>query len=1150
MPALYCSSSRLVLVLVLAAAATPALAGSFTVPPASGQQTVSGSDTGSIAAGETLSGTPSAIQWNAAASTTPGVVITNDGTISSTGRGIDTTSNVTGSFTLDNNSTVSSTDDAFRINGALANGQVVVDNAGEIKSKNGQALDFDKANSATAQITIDNSGTISSAGSDAIRLGGGTIEITNSGTIETTSSGKRGIKFDTASSFDTLQSFTLTNEAGGTVTGTDDGIKISSTAGSTAAPTITIDNAGTIRSTGDGQGIDLGDISSVNATITITNRAGGVISAANNDGIKGTNGLTIDNYGTISSSYAAGTASTQNNSAVKVDGDDISKPITVTVNNYAGATISGAYHGVKASGASDTLIVTNSGTIEGRNGSGVNSNGTGTLTNSGTITGTFDPAADFGDGDGVDFDQAGTIVNNGTIKGLGSKGVKPGEVKPSTSEGIAIGGGSVTNGTAANTSALISGANNGILVDDSNSGDAFAAMTVTNYGTIEGLDGYGIRYVNSGVDPSKSLTVINYGTISGTTFAVQMGGGDDLFVTAAGSQVAGIVDAEGGFDTLALRSASEVFDFDLSLVGDSATYRHFEEVTAEGIINLSGTSTFAGTMNMGQNGSFGLDNLNAPDAHFKSEAGASGPRGIWGQGTIGSLEAVDLIIDPSSGPSNATGTISVKGDVSLTTTTYWANINPDGSSDLIDVGGKTTLIGSDNSVLVFGQLDWGARYTLLSSAGGVEGTFGSLTTYGPSYLFIAPELSYDATHVFLSLERNGVSFFSYALTPNQRAVAGALERIDASGQSKSSALFGAFASQTVDDNPTLALAQLSGDIFATLPGQITTENMLVNDLILGRVRQAGYTGAQGATGALGAGGPALSYAAPQAAPGPFGALKPAAGAPVWTGWAQGYGQWLSTDGNGNAAGADTSLGGMLMGADVAIGNTVFGLAAGYASASTSAGSASADTETWTIAAYGGASFDALKLRAGASYGWSSIDSQRFVALTGEAPRAAYDGTAGNVFAEAGYTFTLGTVALEPFAGLAWTGVDLGGFVESNAPVAGLVSGGTSFDTPYSTLGVRLAAAFDVGHGARVTPHASAGWRHAFGDVTPTAALAFINTGTPFGIEGVAIAEDSLVASLGLDFTFANGVTFAIAYDGMTGDGASYNAGKAALSVKF
>ncbi|WP_024278731.1 autotransporter outer membrane beta-barrel domain-containing protein [Xanthobacter sp. 126] len=1153
LPLLHSSASRIVLALVCTGSAVPALAGSFTVPPATGQQTVSGSDTGKIDADAILStGSSASIVWNGNATASPGVVITNSGTITSTNRTIDTTGAFTGTFTLDNKAggKVNSKDDAFRINGPLANGTVVVNNAGVITSQTGQALDFDKATAATATITIGNTGTISSAGSDAIRLGGGTIGITNSGTIATTSSGKRAIKFDTASNFDTLKSLTIVNEASGVITGTDDAIKISSTTSSTAAPVISITNAGTIQSKSGGQGIDLGDIYSTNATITITNQKTGLITAADNDGIQGTNGVTINNYGTISSYYAAGTADTQNNSAVKVSGDDQGHAITLKVNNYAGALITGAYHGIKATGTDDNLIVTNNGTIEGRNGSGVNSNGTGTVVNYGLISGTFDPAASFGDGDGVDFDKAGTVYNYGTIEGLGSKGIKPGETKPSTSEGIAIGGGLIVNGDAAHTSALISGANNGILADDSNGGDAFAALTVTNYGTIQGLAGYGIRYVNSGVDTSKSLTIYNYGTISGTTYAVQMGGGNDLFVIGPKGSVVGIVDAEGGFDTLQLGANGEQVRFDVSLLGNSSTYRNFERLTTgtDTFTTLYGTSDFAGSVVFDQ-AAVTLQGASLANASVSVTGTALMEGNLFGWGTVGSLSiSSEANVDLASATTRF-GTLNVVGNAAIAGS-YVVDVDTSGHTDLISVGGKTT-IADGAQVYMFGELAWGTHYTILSSDGGISGSFGSLNVVTPiDYLFVDPALSQDTNNVYLALERNGVAFSSFAVTPNQRSVAGALERIGAGPKADTSKLYSAFVTQTADDKPTLALSQLSGDLYATLPGQMATENMMVNDLILGRLRQAGYAGAKGAEAALGAGGPARAYADP-ATPGAqaFKAIKAPEPGPVWTTWAQGYGQWLSTSANGNAAAADTNLGGLLIGADVSASNWVMGLAAGYSSASTSADAASANTETWRIAAYGGATFDAIKLRAGASYGWSSIDQNRFVALTGESPKASYTGTAGNLFAEAGYTFAFSGVALEPFAGIGWTSVDLGSFIENNAPVAGLSSTGTSFDTAYSTLGLRVATSFNAS-GIVVTPHASAGWRHAFGDVTPQTVLSFINTGTAFGIDGLAIAEDSIVGSAGIDFAFATGATFSLGYEGMAGDGTSYNAGKATLAVKF
>lgn len=1149
MPALRSSTSRLVLILVCAGGSAPALAGSFTVPPASGAQTVSGTDTGVVEAGATLNGGSSpAITWNGAATGT-GISITNAGTILSSDRAIDTASSVSGTLTLKNSGTISSTDDALRLKGAFAAGTLVIENSGAISSASGQALDLDKATATSAQVSVTNSGTISSAGSDTIRIGGGTLTLTNSGTIETTASGKRAIKMDTASNFDTLVAFTLTNEAGGVISGTDDGIKISSSLGSTAAPVISITNSGTIRSTVDGQAIDLGGIASKKATITITNTVGGLITAAADDGIQGADGMVVTNAGTISSYYASGSADTQNNSAIKIDGEDLVGGMSATIVNEATGLISGAYHGIKASGTEDFLDVTNYGTIEGRNGSGVNSNGSGMVVNYGTITGTYDPAASFGDGDGVDFDQAGTIYNYGTISGLGSKGTKEGETNPSTSEGIAIGGGTIVNGSASVTTALISGANNGILADDSNSGDIYAALSVTNYGTIRGDDGFGIKVVNTA--GLFSTTIINYGTIFGTTYAVAMGDGDDLFVYEAGSSVVGAVKAEGGTDTLKLGEVDG--SFDLNLLGDSATYQGFERLTLEKGSSwiVSGSSDFAGTTTVDQARLLLADASLARSSVTVSGDLSGGSLGyLLGTGTIGSLTvASGGVVAP--GAVGAAGTLAVAGDMSFAAgSSYHVSASTRGTVDLIAATGSASVDTGASLVLdaAPGSLTWGTRYTVLSADGGVTGTFGSLDST-TSYLFLTPTLGSDANDIYVELERNGVALTSYASTANQRAVARSLDRFGAGAAPGASALYDTVLGQASAAVVRTAFTQLAGDVHATVPGVLFNENTLVNDTLLGRLRQADYAGAGGAAAALGFGGPVSAYADPAPQAGPFKALptKAQPAGAVLSAWAQGYGQWLSS--SAGPLSADTNLGGALVGLDASFGTSVVGAAVGYSSSSTDTGGASADADTVRLALYGGTAFDALKLRAGADIGWSSISTARYVALTGERPQADYDGTSANLFGEVAYTVTTGPMAFEPFAGFGWSYVDLDGFTETGAPVAGLSSGGTSMSTPYSTLGLRAGATLALA-GTSLTPHASLGWRHAFGDVTPEAALVFLSTGTGFTSSGVPVATDSLVVGAGFDIGLTPGVSLGLSYDGTFGDGVTSNAGRGVLSVRF
>jgi hypothetical protein len=211
--------------------------------------------------------------------------------------------------------------------------------------------------------------------------------------------------------------------------------------------------------------------------------------------------------------------------------------------------ISGQRHGttsdvgVNVTNESGALIV-------GRNGSGVGSDGTGTVVNNGTIRGSWDGLAANGDGDGVDIDLVAHITNFGVIEGTGAAGVGSDGLS-NTSEGVAIGGGTVDN----KAGARISGAATGMLVDNSSLGGAGAATVVTNAGRIEGLNGFGIRILGDQADK-----IANSGIIAGTVSAVDMGGGDDLLQLSTGSSIQGLADGGEGFDTVEILGNVSVGD--------------------------------------------------------------------------------------------------------------------------------------------------------------------------------------------------------------------------------------------------------------------------------------------------------------------------------------------------------------------------------------------------------------------------------------------------------------------------------------------------------------------------------------------------------------------------------------------------------------
>lgn len=347
----------------------------------------------------------------------------------------------------------------------------------------------------------------------------GKLGILNTGTLA--SSSKRGIDTSGTAASDALLGIVNL----GTISGSDDGIRIDS---DLPDGVLALINDGTITSTTDGQAIDFNSVATNKATL-IANLSDGVITSTDADAVRPGNNAIVANLGVI---YAGG-----ENGASKNDGIDFQDYSGTVLNDGA---ISGARHAITSS-ADLTVVNGPDGHILGRDGSGVGSDGNGSVLNFGTITGAYDGSGT-GDGDGVDIDGSASVVNYGVIQGTGAAG-NGSDGYPNTSEGVSIGGGVIVN----EKGAVISGANNAILVDDSSQGDAPYATTVVNYGVIAGLDGYGIHITDTFGD-----TITNAGTIAGTTAAIALGDGDDTLNILTGSVISGTVDGGGGTNTVNL----------------------------------------------------------------------------------------------------------------------------------------------------------------------------------------------------------------------------------------------------------------------------------------------------------------------------------------------------------------------------------------------------------------------------------------------------------------------------------------------------------------------------------------------------------------------------------------------------------------------
>lgn len=349
-----------------------------------------------------------------------GMVITNAGTIQSTGGNASRAIRLTGSagsqhaITINNLATgiIQTDGDVIQGNNSYPTGPIVLNNYGLIQStgsdpNNGQAIDFNN-NTSPSAITINNyaGGVIKAADSDAIRPGPGAT-INNYGQIISNfvtgangaDSSNDGIDYQNPGNTGTVNNF-----AGGSITGSRDGI--------TAKEGLTVNNSGTITGL-DGSGMNID--STTNASVmTVVNNATGVITgtALNGDG----DGIDVDHLLNLTNSgkiQAVGIFAGDLNEALAIGGG--------TVVNNAGGIITSVQRAITVDdsnlgNAFGAIAIDNAGTITGQDGEAIKVTSilANTLTN--RATGVINGSVVMGAGADTVNLYAGQVLN-GTLDG-------------------------------------------------------------------------------------------------------------------------------------------------------------------------------------------------------------------------------------------------------------------------------------------------------------------------------------------------------------------------------------------------------------------------------------------------------------------------------------------------------------------------------------------------------------------------------------------------------------------------------------------------------------------------------------------------------------------------------------------------------------
>ena len=472
-------------------------------------------------------------------------------------------------------------------------------------------------------------------------------------------------------------------------------------------------------------------------------------------------------------------------------------------------------------------------------------------------------------------------------------------------------------------------------------------------------------------------------------------------------------------------------------------------------------------------------------------------------GTLGGSGRIGALIANSGGrvaPGNSIGTLNVTGDVTFAPgSTYAVELSPTSSDRIVAggsarIGGATVSLSLENSPTLLSTTETrsllGHSYDILQAAGGIQGQFGAVL---PDYLFIGGNLDYAANAIQLDIQRNATSFASVGQTPNQRAVATAVEGLGAGNSVYESLLLSASAASAQQ-----AFQQLSGEIYPALGSMLINDSRQLRDAVGERLHDANAT------------------------PG--------------NGWIKALGAWGSTDAGNDTSRYSTSIGGLLAGVDGALDEqTRIGLVTGYSDSSLNMGSdthSSAKVDSYHLGAYAGHDIGAWRLSTGAAYSWHRADVKRDLQYgdVSAKQKAKVDVATTQVFGEAAYRLNLQPLALEPFANLAYVHLDTEGFTEKG-DAAALKSSGEQRDAVLSTLGVRAVKGFNLSNQQSLDVSGHLGWQHSLSDIDAEQHLRFASGSTPYAVGSSALVRDAALVGVQASLALSKDVRVNLDYNG-------------------
>ncbi len=265
----------------------------------------------------------------------------------------------------------------------------------------------------------------------------------------------------------------------------------------------------------------------------------------------------------------------------------------------------------------------------------------------------------------------------------------------------------------------------------------------------------------------------------------------------------------------------------------------------------------------------------------------------------------------------------------------------------------------------------------------------------------------------------------------------------------------------------------------------------------------------------------------------------------WILWGQPFGGYARQDSSDDVSGYSAKFGGLILGADRALGdNWRAGAALNYSNTSVhgkdnlSGNTSTADN--YGVIGYAGYTGNPWFVNLSAAVNRQNYDSVRRADFTGfdGAANGKFNGQSVTLQSEFGYPLTLpADVIVTPLAALAYSYQHVDGYKETGGNGMALDVDASHTQSVTSDIGARVAKTFDTGLGS-LTPFAQVSWIHQYDNrrTSSNATFAADTLGeTQFTSKGATPVKDMAGLSLGSTLYNANDISLDARYDLQAGE---------------